>query len=105
MFDSGSITPLNPERLREFVEGLSPEVVEQFIKNWRSPKEASERSETETRLLHELLRRQRIEKYGLSSDQLSDEQLEHLEEEPGVSRPEAVIDPEANRSGQDPELA
>jgi hypothetical protein len=84
-----------------FVEGIPSEVVEQFIKNWRSQKEAPERSQTETRLLQELLRRQRIEKYGLSSD----EQLEHLEEEPGVSRPEAVIDPEANRSGQDPELA
>jgi hypothetical protein len=85
MFDSGSITPLTPDRLRAFVEGLPPEVVEQFIKNWRDQKEATERSQTETRLLYELLRRQRIEKYGLSSDQLSDEQLEHLEEELGDS--------------------
>jgi hypothetical protein len=86
-------------------KGLSPEVVEQFIKNWRRQNEAQERSQTENRLLHELLRRQRIEKYGFSSEQLSDEQLEHPEEEAGVGRPEVVIDPEPNRSDQDPELA
>jgi hypothetical protein len=45
------------------------------------------------------LRRQRIEKYSLSSEQLSDEQLEHLEEEPGVSRPEVVIDPKPKPVG------
>src|ERR1700758_4920992 len=78
MFDSGSMTPLplDPEGLRAFVEGLPPEVVEQFIKNWRGQNEARERSQTENLLLHELLRRQRIEKYSLSSERLSGEELE-----------------------------
>jgi hypothetical protein len=100
MFDSGSITPLplDPEGLRAFVEGLPPEAVEQFIKNWRGQNEARERSQTENLLLHELLRRQQIEKYGLCSEQLSDEELERLREEPGEG------EAPSERRGVDPKL-
>ncbi len=97
MFDSGSITPLplDPELLEAFIEKLPAEVVEQLTNNWREKTEALERSEKENRLLRELLRRMRIEKYGPSSERLSDQQLELLEEEPGVSR--AEVEEESSR--------
>jgi transposase len=44
--------------------------------------------ELENRYLRELLRLERIAKYGPASERLSDEQLELLEQEPGVSATE-----------------
>jgi len=52
------------------------------------------RLERENRLLRELRRLDLLEKYGLSSEKLSDEQLELLELEPGVSR--AEVEPRVN---------
>ena len=72
MFDSGSITslPLDPELLKAFVQKLPPEVVEQFINNWRDQTLTPERNEKDSSFLLELLRRQQLEKQGLSRERL-----------------------------------
>jgi hypothetical protein len=72
MFDSGSITslPLDPELLKAFVQKLPPEVVEQFINNWRTQTLTLERNEKDSLLLLALLRRQKLEKQGLSGERL-----------------------------------
>jgi transposase len=87
---SGSITslPLEPELLGELLDKVPAEVIEQLTHNWRKQSEALARSEKENRLLRELLRLMRVEKYGPASERLSDEQLELLEQEPGVSEGE-----------------
>jgi transposase len=94
----GSITPLplDPEQLKEFFEKLPVGVVEQLTNNWRKQSEALARSEKENRLLRELLRLMRIEKYGPASERLNDQQLELLEQEPGVS--EAEVQAESERA-------
>jgi hypothetical protein len=63
---SDSITPLplDPESLKEFFDKLPAGVVEQLTNNWQKQSEALARSEKENRLLRELLRLMRIEKYG-----------------------------------------
>ena len=45
-------------------------------------------------LLEERLRLERIQKYGPASEKLNDAQLELLEEEPGVSNLEVVVESE-----------
>jgi transposase len=62
--------------------------------NWRKQSEALARSEKENRLLRELLRLMRVEKYGPASERLSDQQLELLEQEPGVSQAEVQAESE-----------
>jgi transposase len=54
-----------------------------------------ERLERENRLLRQLRRLDLLEKYGPASERLSDEQLELLEREPGVSR--AEVEAESQR--------
>jgi transposase len=51
-------------------------------------------AELKIRLLEEQLRKQRIEKYGPSSEKLSSQQLELLELEPGVSQEEVEAESE-----------
>jgi hypothetical protein len=96
--DSVSITrlPLDPELLGQLVEKLSSEVIEQLTHNWGEQTEALVRSGEENRLLRELLRLMRVEKYRPASERLSDHQLELLEQEPGVS--EAEIQAESERA-------
>ena len=96
MPNSHSITPLplDPELLKEFIEKLPAGVVEQLTNNWQKQTEALARSEKENRLLRELLRLMRIEKYGPASEHLSDQQLELLEQEPGVSEEELKAESE-----------
>jgi hypothetical protein len=72
------------------------EVIEQLTHNWRKQSEALARSEKDNRLLRELLRLMRVEKYGPASERLSDEQLELLEQEPGAS--EAEVEAESKRA-------
>jgi transposase len=93
---SGSITPLplDPELLGELLEKLPAGVIEQLTNNWRKQSEALARSEKENRLLRELLRLMRVEKYGPASERLSDQQLELLEQEPGVSQAEVQAESE-----------
>ena len=88
MPNSDSITPLplDPELLGELLEKVPAEVIEQLTHNWRKQTEALARSEKENRLLRELLRLMRVEKYGPASERLSDYQLEVLEQEPGSAR-------------------
>jgi len=95
---SGPITPLplDPELLGELLEKAPAEVIEQLTDNWRKQTEALARSEKENRLLRELLRLMRVEKYGPASERLSDQQLELLEQEPGVS--EAEVKAESERA-------
>jgi hypothetical protein len=77
---SGSITPLplDPELLGELLEKLPVEVTEQLTNNWRKQTDALARSQKENRLLRELLRLMRVEKYGPASERLSDESLSPL---------------------------
>jgi transposase len=93
---SGSITPLclDPELLGQLVEKLPAGVIEQLTDSWRKQSEALARSEKENRLLRELLRLMRVEKYGPASERLSDQQLELLEQEPGVSQAEVQAESE-----------
>jgi transposase len=93
---SGSITPLplDPELLGELLEKVPAAVIEQLTHNWRTQTEALAQSQKENRLLRELLRLMRVEKYGLASERLSDEQLELLEQEPGVSQAEVQAESE-----------
>ena len=80
MSNSGSITPLplDPELLGELLEKVPAEVIKQLTHNWQKQTEALARSQKENRLLRELLRLMRVEKYGPASERLSDEQLELL---------------------------
>ncbi len=96
MSSSSSITPLplDPELLGQLLEKLPAEVIEQLTNNWQKQAEALARSEKENRLLRELLRLMRVEKYGPASERLSDEQLELLDQEPGVSEEEVRAESE-----------
>jgi transposase len=93
---SDSITPLSldPELLGELREKVPAAVIEQLTHNWRKQTEALARSQKENRLLRELLRLMRVEKYGPASERLSDQQLELLEQEPGVSQAEVQAESE-----------
>jgi transposase len=96
--NSSSITPLplDPELLEQLLEKLPTGVIEQLTDDWQKQSEALARSEKENRLLRELLRLMRVEKYGPASERLSDQQLELLEQEPGVS--EAEVRAESERA-------
>jgi hypothetical protein len=71
--NSGSITPLplDPELLGELLEKVPAEVIEQLTHNWQKQTEALAQSQKENRLLRELLRLMRVEKYGPASERLS----------------------------------
>jgi transposase len=60
-------------------------------------------SKLKIQVLEERLRLQRIEKYGPSSEKLSSLQLELLEQEPGVSGEEVVVESERKASSPDTE--
>ena len=66
-----------------------------FQKTVTSYQNQLEYAELKIRVLEERLRQQRIAKYGPGSEKLSDEQLELLELEPGVSR--AEVEAESHR--------
>jgi hypothetical protein len=72
--DSLTPLPLDPELLGELIEKLPAGVIEQLTNNWQKQTEALARSEKENRLLRELLRLMRVEKYGPASERLSDQQ-------------------------------
>lgn len=81
--------PLDPELLAQLNVRLSAEQLKQVA-------EAFHKVELENRYLRELLRLERIAKYGPGSERLSDAQVELLELEPGVS--DAEIQAEAERA-------
>ena len=86
---TGSITAklLDAELLEELRKRLPEQLFEQLTTGVRSV-------ELENRYLRELLRLERIAKYGPASERLSDEQLELLEQEPGVSATELKAESE-----------
>jgi transposase len=86
---TGSITAklLDTELLEELRKRLPEQLFEQLTTSVHSV-------ELENRYLRELLRLERIAKYGPASERLSDEQLELLEQEPGVSATELKAESE-----------
>jgi transposase len=85
---SAASKPL-PERDQSILEEIKPAVseavFERLNESIRRKEELLERLQRENKLLRELRRLDLIEKYGPSAETLSDEQLELLELEPGVS--------------------
>lgn len=80
---------IDPKLLERLGTELSGPLLEQVT-------DAFKRVEIEVRHLRTLLRLERIAKYGPASERLSNEQLELLEQEPGVS--EAEIKAESERA-------
>jgi transposase len=85
--------------MTELLDRLPCDLRPIFEQAWTENKDARDRLEIEVKLLKEEIRLMRIEKYGPKSEQLSNEQLELLESEPGVSAGE--IESEADRTGQE----
>ena len=79
------------ERLKS--SGLEP-LFEKLNTSLRLSQERSARLERENQLLRQLRRLDLLEKYGPAGEQLSDEQLELLELEPGVSSAEVKAESE-----------
>jgi transposase len=71
--------------LKEIKPAVSEAVFERLNESIRRNQELLERLQRENKLLRELRRLELLEKYGPSAETLSDEQLELLELEPGVS--------------------
>jgi transposase len=91
---SHSLSDLDPvliERLKG--SGLEP-LFEKLNTSLRLSQERSARLERENQLLRQLRRLDLLEKYGPAGEQLSDEQLELLELEPGVSSAEVKAESE-----------
>lgn len=78
---------MDAELLEELRQRLPERLFEQLTTGVRS-------IELENRYLRELLRLERIAKYGPASERLSDEQLELLEQEPGVNAAELEAETE-----------
>ena len=83
---------LLPEQYQSVLEEIKPAVSEAVFarlnESIRRHQELLERLQKENKLLRELRRLELLEKYGPSAETLSDEQLELLELEPGVSSTE-----------------
>ena len=89
-----------PERDQSILEEIKPAVseavFERLNESIRRNQELLERLQRENKLLRELRRLDLLEKYGPSAETLSDEQLELLELEPGVSNTE--VEAESQRA-------
>jgi transposase len=70
------------------------EVVAQLEKQLESERKELAYARLKIQVLEERLRLHRIQKYGPSSEKLSNLQLELLEQEPGVSQQEVVVESE-----------
>ena len=82
--------------LEEIKSAVSGAVFERLNQSIRRNQELIERLQRENKLLRELRRLDLLEKYGPSAETLSDEQLELLELEPGVSTSE--VEAESQRT-------
>jgi transposase len=69
-------------------------LIAQLKQQLASKEQQLQHAELRIQLLEEKLRRQRIEKYGVGSEKLSNLQLEMLEQEPGVSQTEVQAESE-----------
>ncbi len=89
-----------PERdqsvLEEIRRAVSEAIFERLNQSIRRNQELLDRLQRENKLLRELRRLDLLEKYGPSAETLSDEQLELLELEPGVSKTE--VEAESQRA-------
>jgi transposase len=86
-------TPFEPT-VPPYSEAFMAEVIAQLEERVASQKKELEYARLKIQVLEERLRLQRIQKYGPSSEKLSNLQLELLEQEPGVSREEVVAEGE-----------
>ena len=94
---SSSFTPLktqDPELVNQLKEKLPQALFEKLNGSLSIDRDRLRFAEYKVRVLEERLRLVRIEKYGPGSEKLSDEQLELLEFEPGVSRAEVQAESE-----------
>jgi transposase len=101
---SSSFTPLktqDPELVKQLKESLPEALFEKLKGSLSIDGDRLRFAEYKVRVLEERLRLVRIEKYGPGSEKLSDDQLELLELEPGVSSAEV----EAEGQRQQLELA
>jgi hypothetical protein len=71
--------------MEQLKASMSEPLFEKLNTSLRLSQERLHRLERENRILRELRRLDLLEKYGPAAEQLSDEQLELLELEPGVS--------------------
>jgi transposase len=86
--NSNPFSELDPALLAQLKTSESYPLFEKLQAALLLSQQRVERLEKENQLLRELRRRLLLEKYGSGGEQLSDEQLELLELEPGVSRAE-----------------
>ena len=85
------LSDLEREVLQDLEPALQPKLLEAFQQSSSRVASLEEKlrlAELENRYLRDLLRRERLAKYGPGSEKLSDAQLALLELEPGVSRAE-----------------
>ena len=95
---SSSFNPLktqDPELIDQLKERLPQALFEKFKDSLSVDGDRLKFAEYKVRVLEERLRLMRIEKYGPGSEKLSDDQLELLELEPGVSS--AEVEAESQR--------
>jgi transposase len=95
---SGSFTPIqvpDSELVSQLKEELPPALFEKLNSSLSIVRDRLQFAEYKVRVLEERLRLARIEKYGPGSESLSDDQLELLELEPGVSS--AEVEAESQR--------
>ena len=94
---SVNFTPLKalaPELVNQLKETLPDPLFEKLNASLQLSQEQLQRLERENQILRELRRLDLLEKYGPAGEKLSDEQLELLELEPGVSRAEVKAEGE-----------
>jgi hypothetical protein len=88
------LAELDPALIEQLKASAFGPLFEKLNASLHLSQERLDRLEKENRLLRELRRRNLLEKYGASGEHLSDEQLELLELEPGVSRAEVKAESE-----------
>jgi transposase len=92
---SSGFTPLktqDPELVNQLKESLPQVLFEKLTSSLSMDGDRLRFAEYKVRVLEERLRLVRIEKYGPGSEKLSDDQLELLELEPGVSSAEVEVE-------------
>jgi hypothetical protein len=98
---SSGFTPLkmqDPELVNQLKERLPEALFEKLNGSLSIDRDRLRFAEYKVRVLEERLRLVRIEKYGPGSEKLSDDQLELLELEPGISSAEVEAESPVNRS-------
>jgi transposase len=89
-----SLKALDPELVGQLKERLPDLLFEKLNGSLSIDQDRLKIAESKIRLLEERLRLVRLEKYGPGSEKLSDQQLELLESEPGVSGAEVKAESE-----------